>query len=69
MQQYIETDLQRQIPTLILHGNKDDIVPIEVSRDFAKQKQDVQLIEVDSNHSLDVHEELWKNIETFCELS
>ncbi len=69
MQQYIETDLQRQIPTLILHGNKDDIVPIEVSRNFAKQKQNVELIEVKSNHSLYIHDELWKNIETFCELS
>ncbi len=67
LQQYLDADLQRRIPTLILHGKKDDVVPIENSRNFAKHRSEVELIEFDSDHFLNVHTALWKATETFCQ--
>jgi uncharacterized protein len=39
-------------PTLIIHGFRDDVVPIAVSRDYAAGKPNVKLVEVDDDHSL-----------------
>ena len=39
-------------PTLIIHGTKDDIVPIEQSRRYAQEHSYVQLVEVDDDHLL-----------------
>lgn len=41
-----------RVPTLILHGTKDDAVPIEVSRTFAQGRDNVRLIELDDGHEL-----------------
>jgi pimeloyl-ACP methyl ester carboxylesterase len=41
-----------RVPTLILHGTKDDVVPVEVSREFARGKSHVRLVEVDDGHQL-----------------
>ena len=41
-----------RVPTLILHGVRDDAVPIETSRAFAQGKPHVQLIELDDGHDL-----------------
>ena len=40
------------VPTLIIHGTKDDAVPIERSRTFAQGRDNVRLIEVDDGHEL-----------------
>jgi len=40
------------VPTLILHGTKDDSVPIEHSRRFAADRVNVELIELDDGHEL-----------------
>jgi pimeloyl-ACP methyl ester carboxylesterase len=39
-------------PTLILHGVRDEIVPIEQSRRYAAARPHVRLIELDDDHSL-----------------
>ena len=39
-------------PTLILHGTRDDVVPIDHSREFAAGKRHVRLIELDDGHEL-----------------
>ena len=39
-------------PTLIVHGVRDETVPIESSRRFAATRPQVSLIEVDDEHSL-----------------
>lgn len=68
--QYQETPLLRPIPTLILHGCNDQVIPINASRDYASVRPWVQLIEFDSDHALiNVMAEIWKEIETFCQLS
>ncbi|MEH2027537.1 YqiA/YcfP family alpha/beta fold hydrolase [Nostoc sp.] len=67
--QYQEKLLQRPISTLILHGKKDEVIPIEASRDFARSRPWVELVELDSDHALgNVMEEIWQAIRIFCQL-
>jgi hypothetical protein len=68
--QYQETPLLRPVPTLILHGRRDEVIPIEASRDYASVRPWVKLIELDSDHALaDVMPEIWQAIQAFCQLS
>jgi hypothetical protein len=39
-------------PTLILHGRRDETVPIEGSRELATQNANVRLVELDDGHEL-----------------
>lgn len=41
-----------RVPTLIIHGTRDDTVDASVSRGFAAGKRHVRLIEVDDGHDL-----------------
>lgn len=41
-----------RVPTLILHGINDDVVPVEHSRRFAEGKRHVRLVELDDDHEL-----------------
>lgn len=41
-----------RVPTLILHGVNDDVVPIDHSRRFARGKRHVRLVELDDGHEL-----------------
>jgi pimeloyl-ACP methyl ester carboxylesterase len=67
--QYQEKFLQRRIPTLILHGQHDEVIPIEASQDFAQNRSWVELIELNSNHALDnMMTEIWQAIADFCHL-
>ncbi|NJN57041.1 MAG: esterase [Leptolyngbyaceae cyanobacterium SL_5_9] len=67
--QYEETKLQRSLPTLILHGRIDEVIPIQASRSFANQRPWVKLVELDSDHALaDVQPRIWQEIQTFCQL-
>ncbi|MEH2417853.1 YqiA/YcfP family alpha/beta fold hydrolase [Nostoc sp.] len=67
--QYQEKLLQRPIPTLILHGKKDEVIPIEASRGFARSRPWVELVELDSDHALgNVMEKIWQAIRLFCQL-
>ncbi|MEH2215190.1 YqiA/YcfP family alpha/beta fold hydrolase [Nostoc sp.] len=67
--QYQEKLLQRPISTLILHGKKDEVIPIEASRDFARSRPWVELVELDSDHALgNVMKEIWQAIRLFCQL-
>lgn len=67
--QYQEKVLQRPIPTLILHGKKDEVIPITASRDFACWRPWVELVELDSDHALgNVTTEIWQAIRLFCQL-
>lgn len=64
--QYEDQQLQRSVPTLILHGIHDQVVPLEASRTFAAQRPWVNLVELDSDHSLgNVKTEIWQAIQRF----
>ncbi len=67
--QYLDEHLQRPIPTLILHGRYDEVIPITASRDYAASRPWVELIELEDDHSLgNVLSEMWKLIQAFCQL-
>lgn len=46
-------DLRAVAPTSIIHGTRDDVVPIETSRAFAAANPGVELVEVDDDHRLE----------------
>ncbi len=57
--QYEDEPAFRQ-PALILHGRRDDVVPVEVSKVFAEGHPNARLRVVESGHELtDVLDELW----------
>jgi uncharacterized protein len=69
MAHYDKNTIQRPIPTLILHGKHDEVIPLQASQDFAKQRPWIQLIELESDHALgNVQTEIWQAIQTFCHL-
>ncbi len=41
-----------RVPTCIVHGTRDDVVDIELSRTFARDRRNVRLVEVDDDHEL-----------------
>jgi pimeloyl-ACP methyl ester carboxylesterase len=68
-ERYDDTQLQRPIPTLILHGIHDDVIPIQASRDYQQNRPWVQLIELDSDHALtNVSDKIWQAVRSFCGL-
>lgn len=66
---YDDTILQRSLPTLILHGRQDDVIPVQASRDYAEVRPWVTLIELDSDHGLvTAQTQIWSAIQDFCQL-
>jgi pimeloyl-ACP methyl ester carboxylesterase len=41
-----------QVPTLILHGQRDELIDIERSRQFAASRPHVRLVELDDGHDM-----------------
>lgn len=65
--QHRDEQLSRPISTLILHGQNDQVIPIQASREFASLRPWVQLIELNSDHGLtDVLPEIWQAVQVFC---
>lgn len=63
LMQYEEASLSRPVPTLIIHGVYDEVVPIQVSRAYATGRSHVTLLEVTSDHTLgDQLDEIWEAI-------
>jgi uncharacterized protein len=61
--------IDRIIPTLIIHGINDDVIPISASRDFVKDRHWVELLEWDSDHQLtDLGDRIWQEICRFCQV-
>lgn len=53
----------RIVPTVIVHGVRDAVIPIASSRDFAHKRPWVELIEVDSDHALlDCSDLIWMKL-------
>lgn len=65
-QSYCNLDFHNTIPTLICHGIHDEIVPLSASESYAKNKDWVQLVTLDSDHGLGDHlSELLAQTQTF----
>lgn len=59
--------LQRSLPTLILHGVEDDVIPIQASRNYALDRPWVKLVELENDHALtNVSAQIWQAIQTVC---
>ena len=60
----------RLLPTLIIHGVHDEVIPIESSRKFVAKHPWVELIEAESDHALtDCLELIWlKSVPFFTDL-
>lgn len=68
--QYQTSQLLRSVPTLILHGCNDQVIPIQASRDYASMRPWVELIELESDHGLaNVMPVIWQTIREFCQIS
>ncbi len=53
-------------PTLVLHGRNDDVVPVNLAREFAARNQAADLRIYDSDHQLlDVVDKLWREAKVF----
>ena len=66
---YPLSGLTRSCPTLIIHGVNDEVVPIQVSRDYEQQHSQVKLVELNSDHGLnDVQSKIWQLIQDFLDL-
>ena len=66
---YQDEPFSRQVPTLILHGIHDEVIPIESSRKFAAKRPWVELQELDSDHGLgNVVADIWQAIQYFCKI-
>jgi pimeloyl-ACP methyl ester carboxylesterase len=53
-------------PALVLHGRRDDVVPVEYSRSFCKSHPNAKLVEMDSGHELtNVLPQMWALVEPF----
>ncbi|GAB4468430.1 MAG: alpha/beta fold hydrolase [Elainellaceae cyanobacterium] len=66
---YDDNTLERPVPTLILHGVRDDVIPVQASRDYAATRPWVTLLELDSDHALtDERDSIWQAVQTFCEI-
>lgn len=68
-QQYDESQLRTAMPTLILHGQYDDVIAVRASRDYVSDRPWATLIELDSDHSLgDVQPQIWAAMQLFLNL-
>lgn len=56
-------------PILIIHGLNDDVVPVEVSREFTLRTANARLVEVSSGHELtDQVELIWQETRLFLQI-
>jgi pimeloyl-ACP methyl ester carboxylesterase len=70
MTEYHEEKLMRSVPTLIMHGKRDKIIPVQASRSFAATRPWVELIELEDDHSLgNSLAEIWEAIQKFCQFN
>jgi uncharacterized protein len=68
--QYHEVDLNRPVPTLMVHGVNDEVIPVDVSRRYVAQRPWCQLLEMQSDHGLtDVLPEIWAATQQFCTMT
>jgi uncharacterized protein len=66
---YPLSEIDRVLPTLIIHGLHDDVIPISASRAFLAEHPEVELLEWDSDHQLtDLNAEIWQEIRRFCQV-
>ena len=62
-------EIDRVLPTLIIHGINDDVIPISASQNFTLEHPWVELLEWNSDHQLtDLNQKIWQEICQFCDI-
>lgn len=70
LQRYADDQIQRPIPTLIVHGVRDETIPIQASQRYTERRPWVQLQELNSDHALtDSQDVIWTLIQAYCNLN
>lgn len=65
-EQYSNCNFVNTVPTLILHGISDEVIPITVSEEYAQHKPWVKFISLASDHSLgNCLPTLWEKTQEF----
>lgn len=69
LRDYNEQSLQRDIPTLIMHGVNDRTIPIAASYQYARVRRWVKVMPMQSDHALgNVLPEMWRSLADFLAL-
>lgn len=69
-QRYSDASLTTTVPTLILHGRRDEVIDIQASRDYQAARPWVKLVALDADHSLtEAHATIWSEIQHFLALA
>ena len=65
--QYADASLRRAVPTLILHGQQDEVVSFSGSQAYAATRPWVTLKALTTDHGMtDVIDPIWQAVQTFC---
>ncbi len=68
-QNYPLVEINRVLPTLIIHGIHDDVIPVGASQSYVIDRPWVDLLEWNSDHQLtDASEQIWQEIRRFCQV-
>ncbi len=68
-QRYHDSQLNRPVPTLILHGNRDEVINIQASQRHGAHRPWITLQDLDTDHGMaDAMEVIGQAITDFCQL-
>ena len=68
-QRYPDSQLTKPVPTLILHGERDDVIALDASHRYAQHRPWVTLHPLKTDHAMaDVMDDIWLAIQDFCQL-
>ncbi len=68
-QRYPDSQLKKIVPTLILHGNRDEVIAVDASHLYAQHRPWVRLHTLDTDHGMaDAMDDIWPVIKDFCGL-
>lgn len=66
-QRYPDSQLTKPVSTLILHGQRDDVIALNVSRMYAQSRPWVTLHVLDTDHGMaDAMGDIWQAIQDVC---
>lgn len=68
-QRYPDSQLKKPLPTLILHGQHDEVIALDTSRLYAQHRPWVTLHPLDTDHGMtNAMADIWTAIQDFCQL-
>lgn len=68
--QYPDAALRRELPTLLIHGQLDEVIPVLNARKFARERPWIDFRQTDDDHALGrISPELWRDVDRFLGVS